>query len=373
MERLLLPFVRRDLKRKIVLISGPRQSGKTTLARMVCENHDYFNYDYPPHRIALRERSWDRKKDLVIFGELHKMRGWKSWLKGVWDVEGPKPSLLVTGSARLDTARKTGDSLAGRYFQFRLHPFDIKEVKAEIEPEDAFSRLMNVGGFPEPFLENDREFHARWQKTHTDMILRQDLIDLESVRDISSIETLIELLKHRVGSPVSSASLARDLERDPNTVKRWLALLENLCVIFAVRPYHRNVARSILKEPKLYFYDTALVRDDPGMRFENVCACALLKEAHALSDCAGRTAALHYLRTRDGREIDFAVFAEGRDPLLIEAKYGDDAPSQAFSHFATFFGSARKIQLVKELQREKTYPSGVEMRNAVRWLADMKI
>lgn len=329
MERLLLPFVRRDLKRKVVLISGPRQTGKTTLARMVSGNHDCFNYAYPPHRIGLRERSWDRKKDLVIFDELHKMRGWKSWLKGVWDVEGPRLSLLVTGSARLDTARKTGDSLAGRYFQYRLHPFDIGEVKAEIDPEDAFSRLMSVGGFPEPSLENDREFHGRWQKSHTDMILRQDLIDLESVRDIASIETLIELLKPRVGSPVSFSSLARDLERDPNTMKRWLALLENLYVIFPVRPYHRNVARSILKEPKYYFYDTALVKDDPGMRLENVCACALLKAAHFLSDCHGRTMALHYLRTRDGREIDFAVFAEGKDPLLVEVKYADDAPSPA--------------------------------------------
>jgi predicted AAA+ superfamily ATPase len=187
------------------------------------------------------------------------------------------------------------------------------------------------------------------------------------------METLIELLKHRVGSPVSFSSLARDLERDPNTVKRWLAMLENLYVIFPVRPYHRNVARSILKEPKYYFYDTALVKDDPGMRFENVCACALLKAAHFLSDCHGRTVALHYLRTRDGREIDFAVFAEGKDPLLMEVKYADDAPSPAFAHFSSFFTSVRKIQLVKELAREKTYPSGVEIRNAVRWLADMRI
>ena len=255
---------------------------------MVSSDHDYLNYDYPPHRLELRERSWDRSKELIIFDELHKMRGWKSWLKGIWDVEGPRPSLLVTGSARLDTARKTGDSLAGRFFQFRLHPFDLKEVKAVIAPEDAFSRIMRVGGFPEPFLENNEEFHARWQKSHTDVILRQDLIDLESVRDISSIETLIELLKQRVGSPVSFSSLARDLERDPNTVKRWLVLLENLYVIFPVRPYHRNVARSILKEPKYYFYDTALVKDDHGSRFENLCACALLKEVHFILDCAGR-------------------------------------------------------------------------------------
>jgi predicted AAA+ superfamily ATPase len=373
MDRSLLPSIRKDLKRKIVFITGPRQAGKTTLARMITSSHDYFNFDFPPHRLDIKQRSWDRKKQLVIFDELHKMKGWKSWLKGVYDVEGPTPAFIVTGSARLDMMRKSGDSLAGRFFEYHLHPFDVKEAAAEVEPAAAFERLMNVSGFPEPFLENDRTFYERWRKSHTDMILRHDMIDLESVRDIVAMETLVELLRRRVGSPVSYSSLARDLERDAGTVKRWLGLLESLYVIFAVRPFHRNVARSILKEPKYYFYDTGFVEGGVGPRFENLCACALLKESNRVSDCFGRDVRLNYLRTKDGRELDFAVTENAVPIHLLEAKYSDSNPSAAFRHFAGLFPAAQMTQLVRKIDKEKTYPDGVEVRGAVEWLAALDL
>jgi uncharacterized protein len=158
------------------------------------------------------------------------------------------------------TYKKVGDSLAGRFFQYRLHPLDIKEAHLGlgVSGEEAFERLMAVGGFPEPFLKNDLRFYRRWQQSHTDIILKQDVLEIGSVRDIAAIEMLIALLKSRVGSTVSYASLARDLERDPTTIKRWLQLLENRYVIFPVLPYSKNIAKSLLKSPKYYFYDTAL-------------------------------------------------------------------------------------------------------------------
>jgi len=152
MERSLIPFLKKDLPNKIVLLTGPRQSGKTTIAQMLVQDFDCFNYDLAEHRVELMEKSWRRDCDLVIFDELHKMKNWKSWLKGIYDTRGLKPPMLVTGSSRLDTARKMGDSLAGRFFQYRLHPLDIKEVKTIFTPEEAFDRLMRFGGFPEPFL-----------------------------------------------------------------------------------------------------------------------------------------------------------------------------------------------------------------------------
>ena len=373
MKRSLQEQIQKDLKRKIVIVTGPRQSGKTTLARMVTDEYDYLNYDYAEHRLAFKEKSWDRNKDTLILDELHKMKNWKSWLKGVYDVEGIPPSLLVTGSARIDTFRKAGDSLAGRYFLYHLHPFDVKEVSNEIEPEAAFTRIMRYGGFPEPFLENDESFYLRWKKTHSDIILKHDLVDLESVRNITAMETLAELLKNRVGSPVSYANLARDLECDAKTVKHWLLLLENLYVIFAVRPYHKNIARSILKEPKYYFYDTGQVKSGDGCKLENLTACALKKEAQCIEDSFGLNIGLHYLRTKEGKEIDFAVVPEEGRPLLIEVKTSDDSPSKAFNHFKKFFNECRKIQLVRKLSREKTFPDGAEIRNIVPWLAEMDI
>lgn len=373
MERYIASHVIKDLGKKMVIISGPRQSGKTTLARMINPDHDYFNYDDMDHRLALHERSWDRDRALVIFDELHKMNNWKSWLKGVYDTEGIPPGIIVTGSARLDTVKKAGESMAGRFFPYRLHPLDVKETSHLLEPNEALERITRLGGFPEPFLENDETFYKRWRRSHLDVILRQDLVDLESVSDIASVEVLIELLSRRVGTPVSYASLARDLERDPKTIKRWLQLLENMFIIFPVRPYHRNVARSILKEPKYYFFDTARVIDDPGARLENAVACSLLKWLHFREDTLGLTCQLGYVRSRDGREIDFSIEQDGQVTHLIEVKYADDTLSRSFSLLRESFKESRKIQLVKDCSREKTFPTGEEIRSAAPWLAEMDL
>ena len=370
LERGIAASIRRDLDERIVLVSGPRQSGKTTLARSLGLDHDYFNFDAAEHRLRLQEKSWDRSKPLVVFDELHKMRTWKAWLKGIFDTEGVRPRLLVTGSARLDAHRKVGDSLAGRYFRHRLHPLDLSEVRNVVEHEEALTRMLRVGGFPEPFLRDQERFYRRWRQTHTDIILRQDLIELEAVRDIQGIETLVELLRHRVGAPVSSASLSRDLERDAKTVKRWLTLLENLYVIFRVAPWHRNIARSLLKEPKYYFYDTGAVQGDDGARFENLVACALLKQVHRIEDEDGDRASLHYLRTKDGHEIDFAVIIDGAAPVLIEAKWAEVSPSRSFQRFSRFVKRGKKLQLVRMPRGgDRTYPDGTEVRGAAPWLA----
>lgn len=364
--------LRADLDKRIVLLSGPRQVGKTTLSKVLYHGFEYFNHDLAEHRIALKERSWDRKAELVIFDELHKMRSWKSWLKGIYDVEGVRPRLLVTGSARLDVARKRGDSLAGRFHAHRLHPVDLKELRGQAPAAELFETLMRVGGFPEPFLDGRDRFYGRWRRSHIDIILRQDLIDLEAVRDIQSVETLVELLRARVGAPVSMSGLARDLERDPKTVKRWLTLLENLFVLFRVTPRHQNIARSLLQEPKLYFYDSGLVRD-PGARLENLVACALKKELDRVSDETGARSGLCYLRTKDKRELDFAVAVDERVLSIIEVKTSDDTPSKAFTHFSRFLPGAAKTQLVLHLKREKTYPDGTEVRALVPWLSNLEL
>ena len=373
MKRYLQSYIQNDLPNKIVLLTGPRQCGKTTLSKQLYDSYDYFNYDAAASRLALNEQSWDRQKRLVIFDELHKMKNWKQWLKGIYDTEGIPPEILVTGSARLNTHKKVGDSLAGRYFQFRLHPLDLKEAVLFFgnDAYELFDQLWRCGGFPEPFLKNDLTYYKRWRKTHADIILREDLINLYTGRDIQAIETLVLLLKDRVGSTVSYANLARDLERDPNTIKRWLQLLEDLYLIFRVKPYHKNVARALLKEPKFYFYDHACLDANEGAHLENIVACALLKELHYLEDTQGVTANLHYVRTKDGKEVDFLVCIEQKPTYLIEVKSADDAPVAGFHYFSQFLPEVKKVQLVKTLTREKTYPDGLAIRSLVPWLANL--
>ncbi|OGT68952.1 MAG: ATPase [Gammaproteobacteria bacterium RIFCSPHIGHO2_12_FULL_45_9] len=371
MQRDIFPLILKDLSKKLILLTGPRQCGKTTLAKQLKDSYDYLNYDAVEDRQILAKKAWDRQKDVLIFDELHKMRRWKQWLKGVYDKEGLNPPIIVTGSAQLNTYRKVGDSLAGRYFQFRLHPFCLKEVSHHFSEDISvlFNRLWQCGGFPEPFLQNDVQYYKRWRRSHLDIILRQDLLDLYAIRDIKSIETLVELLKTRVGSTVSYANLARDLERDANTVKRWLQLLEELYIVFRVRPYHQNITRSLLKEPKYYFYDFAQIEGDDGARLENLVACALLRELHYWEDMTGDSTALHFLRTKEGKEIDFLVVINHKPYCMIEVKWSDPNPSPAFTYFQPSLSGISCVQLVRELKREATYPNGVAVRDLVQWLA----
>jgi len=376
MKRYLTHHILNDLEDKIVLLMGPRQCGKTTLAKQLLGEYDYFNYDAAEDRLVLREKAWNRQKDLIIFDELHKMDEWKRWLKGIYDTEGIPPKLLVTGSARLDVHRKVGDSLAGRYFQYRLHPLDLKEALQYANGESEivlFERLWNCSGFPEPYLKGDKAYYKRWRRTHLDIILRQDLVDMHAVKDIKAIETLVLLLKKRVGSTVSYANLARDLERDINTIKRWLELLENLYIIFRVTPYSKNIMRTILKEPKFYFYDHTYAEESNSSKLENLVACALLKELHYIEDTTGTKVSLHYLRTKEGKEIDFLVCQDAHPTHMIEVKVSDDQPSKSFQHFAKFISGVESIQLVKELKREKTYLEGIAIRKLPQWLGKINL
>lgn len=343
MERSIKPTILADMAKKIVLISGPRQTGKTYLSKSLDPDYDYFSYDDPEHRMRLRERSWDRSKPLIILDELHKMPEWKNYLKAIFDVEGIPPAIVVTGSARLDAFRKVGDSLAGRFFSYRLHPFDVRELASQMEPAEILSRLLRVGGFPEPFLENDEVFYARWRRTHLDAILRQDLLDLATVSDLQGIETLIELLRSRVGSPVSYANLGSDLQKDPKTIKAWLTILENLYVVFAVRPWHRNVARAILKAPKYYFFDTGQVKAGEGARLENVVACSLRKALDLLEDTRGLEGGLHYLRNKEGKELDFALSVDAELRQCFEVKLSDADRSPAFDSFGDAIRNCSRI------------------------------
>ena len=272
-KRYLLSSLSKDVKKKILLITGPRQSGKTTLSKKVGGSFDYLNYDNNDHKKVIIKKVWDRRKNYIILDELHKMKNWKIWLKGLYDVEGIPPGILVTGSARVDIYKHFGDSLAGRYFHYRLHPLDLKEIISLklCSTSDALKRLLKFGGFPEPFLRHSPSFYGKWNKTYMEIILRQDLFSVTDSRSITSIETLVELLKDRVGSPLSYKSLSEDLNCAPKTVKKWLEILEDLYLVFKITPWHKNIARSLLKSPKYYFYDIAQVTNSAA-RLENLVA-----------------------------------------------------------------------------------------------------
>ncbi len=375
MKRYLWDASQEFLGRKFLLITGPRQVGKTTLVKNLTKDFSYYNYDIKKDMHIFKDQNWDREKSLIIFDELHKMKKWKLWLKGIYD-EGltEKQKFVVTGSARLDIAKKMGDSLAGRFFSLRLHPLDIKElVSTGEEPQKAYRKLLQYGGFPEPYFTGTERFYRQWQRSHADLILRQDLIYFESVRDIEGIEVLIELLSQRVGSVISYSSLAKDIQRDEKTIKKWLQILENLYIIFRVPVYAKNIARSKLKAGKYYFYDLGKVQGDISCRVENLVALALKKEIEYQLDYQGILGNLYFLQNLEKKEIDFFVEQKGSSPWLIEVKMSDHQESKNFSVFESYFKGCKKVQLVADLDHGFTTKNGVQIRNLANYLAKLDL
>ena len=197
------------------------------------------------------------------------MRAWKGWIKGDFDKHKENLRFLVTGSARMDVYRRGGDSLQGRYHHYRLHPLSYAEVLAEgisaapaPSEEPTFSQqssqetvmaLMQYGGFPEPFLAHSARVLRRWQKERLDRFFREDVRDLESIRDLSSLQILADLLPERVASLLSLNAIREDLEVSHRALTLWMDILERLYHVFRIRPFVVPRVRSLplLADPSL--------------------------------------------------------------------------------------------------------------------------
>jgi predicted AAA+ superfamily ATPase len=327
-----------DLRRKMVFIGGPRQVGKTTFALSLLktaprnETHPaYLNWDYGEHRERLLRGEVPAGESLVLLDEIHKYARWRNLVKGLYDTRRSQQSVLVVGSARLDFYRKGGDSLQGRYHYYRLHPFSLREVDGNARPATV-DLLLRFGGFPEPFLAASDRDHRRWQREQRERVIRDDLRDLERVREVSLIELLLHHLPDCVGSPLSVKSLSDLLQVAHETVDRWLTVLERLYVCFRVAPYGSPRVRAVKKEKKLYFWDWSM-SPEGGPRLENMLACQLLKYCHWREDTEGHAMELRYLRDTDKREVDFVVLRDGRPEFAVECKTGERSVAPAAAYF----------------------------------------
>lgn len=378
-ERSLFYALRQRLteERQIAIVSGPRQAGKTTLAKQLLAESGpdaerrYFNWDNASHRklflkgpAAVAESvGLDRLQPsppLLVFDEIHKFRTWKSWLKGFFDTYETRMRLIVTGSARMDYYRRGGDSLVGRYFVYRLHPLSLGELTRSpggelrlptppVQPQTGvWPQLQTFGGFPEPYLHANGSFSRRWSRTRYERLLREDLRDLGAVQDIDRIEHLAILLRESSGQQINYSNLAREIGVAVDTVKRWLALLENLYVGFTLRPWFKNVRKSLRKEPKWYLWDWSDIAD-PGQRYETMLAVHLKKHADWLSDVDGHPTTVHYLRTKDGREADFILVQNQRPFWIVEAKTSAQKISSALTWLQNETKAGHAFQAVSNL------------------------
>lgn len=365
---------------KIGLVSGARQSGKTTFAKMLLAERGvgkYGNWDDPVFRRAWTQDpgAWTTTDDarasqdgvpLFVIDEIHKARGWKRTLKGVYDTRETAVDILVTGSARLNVYKKGGDSLLGRAFHFRMHPFSVAELEGRRVPhtpdetlaaltarrasfsaarQNTMDALLRFGGFPEPFLRAQDSYARLWRRSRTEKVIREDLRDLSRIPELSRIEMLASLLPERVASPLSLTSLRQDLEVSLDTTRRWLSMLNELYYVFLVRPWTKRVARSLQKEAKLYLWDWSEVAT-VGPRFENLVASHLLKACDYWTDTGQGSFALHSLRNKEKEEIDFLVTCDAKPWLMVEAKLSDTQPSPHFRKFLRYMPGTPALQVV---------------------------
>jgi len=388
--------------KSMIFLAGPRQAGKTTLAQIISDsftNSLYFNWDIAEHRtdfmrdplffekIELRDSS----TPLIVLDEIHKYKDWKNYLKGVYDQFHDKYQFLISGSGRLDLYQKGGDSLAGRYFLFHLWPFTISELgksnrqidqflknPLQIEMENTeelkgiWSGLSELSGFPESYLSGKKTTYRRWSNIYSQQLIREDIRDLTGLKSVLDMETLYYLLPSRIGSPISAASLARDLKVSYNSIQSWLSAFERFFLCFSIGPWTQKIARAIQKERKVYLWDTPRIKE-PAARFENMVALGLYRAVTAWNDMGYGRFSLHFIKNKEQQEVDFLIANDGEPIVLVEAKLSDTEPSQALRKFQ---GVLKKpaIQLVEKSESYRMIPNGdqyILVTAAYQWLSGL--
>ncbi len=333
--RSLRSLILQDLQKKMVFLGGPRQVGKTTLAQSLLKNYKdnhpgYLNWDSDIDRRKIRARQWPKNQKLIVLDEIHKFKMWRNFVKGLYDTLKQTHQFLITGSARLNHLRKAGDSLLGRYYYYRLHPFSLPEYGYG---QKKLNDLFRFGGFPEPLLTRNLRELKRWHISRVSKLVHSDIRDLENIKDLDKMELLAEELPNRVGSPLSYRSLAEDLNIDPKTAQKWVAALDSLYYSFQIAPFGAARIRAVKKEQKLYLWDWSQI-EDQSIRFENMIASQLLKYCHYHQDYNGEKMELRYIRDTDKREVDFVVIKNKKPLFAVESKFKNKTISPHIAYFA---------------------------------------
>ncbi len=352
----------------MVFVAGPRQVGKTTLARSLRgADAGYLNWDVAEHRDRILRRELSARQ-LWVFDEIHKYRRWRNYLKGLYDSRRTGQRILVTGSGRLDLYQFGGDSLQGRYHLLRLHPFSAAELGLE-RPSQLLD-LLRLGGFPEPWLSGSQTQARRWSREYRARLIEEEVPTLESIKNLGQLEMMMLSLPERVGSPLSINALREDLQVSHKTAASWLGALERLYAIFRVAPLGSPRIRAVKKEQKHYHFDWSVIPED-GFRFENLVACHLLKWVHFQQDAEGLERELRYFRDKDAREVDFVVIERRAPVLMVECKWADAPIDKSLRYLKAKFPAADAWQVSATGTKDYQSPEGIRVAPALELLSDL--
>lgn len=353
--------------RQMVFLSGPRQVGKTTLSKQLATH--YLDWDHLSHRKLIMDgpdavaaycnlEELKEKLPVIVLDEIHRYSKWKTFLKGFYDSYSEQCKMIVTGSSRLDVFQKGGDSLMGRYFHYRMHPFSVGEllhsgcnldlIRAPKKiTREKWQSLWLHGGFPEPFIKSNDRFERKWRTLRQQQLFKEDIRDLTNIQEIGQMETLGQILAHRSGEQLININLANEIQVSPHTVKNWISILSSLHFGFRIKPWYKNITKSLRKEPKWFLRDWGNI-EDPGKRAETMTACHLLKAVETWTDLGLGSFELRYIRDRNKREVDFLVTHDMNPWFLVEVKYKSEKIADNLQYFQTATNAPHAFQVVFE-------------------------
>jgi predicted AAA+ superfamily ATPase len=315
----------------VISLTGPRQSGKTTLLRNEFSHYKYFNLERTDHREMILSDPIGFLKSTgtgVIFDEVQNAPELFSYIQVVSDEQNTQGQYILSGSQSFLLNERISQSLAGRVNINHLFPFDITELTA-IKNQNIFQTIVN-GFYPRLYDQqiSANDFYPSYLQTY----IERDVRTLKAVENLNTFSRFLGLCAGRIGQVLNLTSLANDSGVTVNTVKSWLSLLESSYIIYQLQPYYRNFNKRLIKSPKLYFYDTGvacsllrltnqeMIRTHYlyGALFENLVISEIIK----YQNHSGKRPAVYYWRESNGIEIDCIIEKENSEIIILEIKGG---------------------------------------------------
>lgn len=330
-----MKYIQRHIEEKIVRDSkgspvvallGPRQSGKTTLAKKLFSEYLYVNLEFPDVRLAAEKdpRGFLDQADKMIIDEIQRIPELFSYIQGIVDADTSK-KFVVTGSSNFKLLSSLAQSLAGRVSLFTVLPFSKKELEDSGQDIGTLNQYIYNGGYPR--IWTTEVTVTEWYKNYIQTYLEKDIRSIHNVVLIDRFFVFLRIIASRVGNVLKVDDIAKEVSVAPNTIKDWLSLLEESYIIFRLRPHYENTSKRLIKSPKIYFYDTGLaacllgittkdeVADERyrGKLFENMVILERIKNVPI------ENSRYSYYREYSGSEIDLLV--QGlKSTELIEIK-----------------------------------------------------
>lgn len=315
----------------VVALTGPRQSGKTTLAKSVFKEKTYISLENPDEReFAQRDpkRFLQRFPNGAILDEVQRCPELLSWLQGWVDERGIMGDFVITGSAQFDLLAGITQSLAGRVGRVELLPLSGAELRAAGQGPSDLNTTLFQGGYPALY---DRDIAPQdWFANYITTYLERDVRQLVAVRDLTQFQTFVKMCAARTGQLLNLSSLGADCGITAVTAKQWLSVLEASYIVTLLKPHHRNFGKRLVKAPKLYFCDVGLAAWLLGIRdaatLDAHAARGALFETHVISELmkqrlnAGQPLDLYFWRDHVGHEVDVLIeHAQGLQALEIKS------------------------------------------------------